>query len=498
MKRALCLLVFVCFAAFARNSTAATPNIVFILADDLGYGDVMCNNLKSLIPTPNIDKLASQGRRFTEAHTPASVCSPTRYALLTGRYAWRTAMKEGVLYDYDPALIKKGRTTIASLLKNAGYHTAAFGKWHVGLDWAPKDGDPGDWQWGQMIRYDSQAVAVRVDTTKPVRNGPTDLGFDTFYGGVSQGVSRHYIAGDQVSGDVIPRDEVDNVFTSKAEDFIRDHMAKQNGKPFFVYLALGAVHVPLTPPANLAGQSRTGALGDMVLWVDQTVGRMTVLLDELQIAQDTLVIFTSDNGSIHYPTNTALAHKPGGDRRGFKTDIWDGGTHVPFIARWPGHVPAGTTSSELICLVDTLATLAAITGQRLPAWQGEDSFNLLPALTGDGPGRSELITHSYTGVFAIRQDGWKLIFGTKGSGGHQGITPEWEPNHGGFDRTAKIGTGQLYNLHDDPGETKDLWADQPETVARLRDRLDLLQRQGFTREMGIVVPTRPAPKQKKK
>ena len=468
---------------FVRQATAATPNILFILADDLGYGDVSCNNAKSLIPTPNIDQLAAEGRRFSEAHSPASVCSPTRYGLMTGRYAWRTAMKEGVLYDYDPALIKKGRTTIASLLKDAGYRTGAFGKWHVGLDWTPKEGDPGDWQWGQMIRYDSQAIASRVDISKPVRNGPTDLGFDTFYGGVSLGVSRHYIADDRVSGDAIRRDETDNVFCNKAESFIRNHVAQHPDQPFFAYLALHAVHGPLTPPANLKGKSKTGLLGDMVLWVDQTVGRMTALLDELKLTQDTLVIFTSDNGSVHYPDNAKLGHSPSGDRRGYKTDAWDGGTHVPFIARWPGHVPAGTTSRELICHVDILATLAALTGRELSALQAEDSMNFLFALTGDGPGRRELITHSYTGVFAIRQDGWKLILGTNGSGGHQGITPEWQPNQGGFDRLGKTSVGQLYHLTEDPGEKNDLWAKHPEIVEQLRSRLDLLTRQGRTREL---------------
>jgi arylsulfatase A-like enzyme len=467
---------------FVRQATAATPNILFILADDLGYGDVSCNNAKSLIPTPNIDQLAAEGRRFSEAHSPASVCSPTRYGLMTGRYAWRTAMKEGVLYDYDPALIKKGRTTIASLLKDAGYRTGAFGKWHVGLDWTPKEGDPGDWQWGQMIRYDSQAIASRVDISKPVRNGPTDLGFDTFYGGVSQGVSRHYIADDRVSGDAIRRDETDNVFCNKAESFIRNHVAQHPDQPFFAYLALHAVHGPLTPPANLKGKSKTGLLGDMVLWVDQTVGRMTALLDELKLTQDTLVIFTSDNGSVHYPDNAKVGHSPSGDRRGYKTDAWDGGTHVPLIVRWPGHVPAGSTSGALICHVDMLATLAALTGRDLPKWQAEDSFNLMPALTGDGPGRKELITHSYTGVFAIRQDGWKLILGTQGSGGHQGITPEWQPNQGGFDRLEKTSVGQLYHLTEDPGETTDLWAKHPEIVNRLRTRLDLVASQGRTRE----------------
>ena len=469
-------------AGKAATTLPSTPNIVFILADDLGYGEVCCNNPKSLIPTPNVDKLAAQGRRFTEAHSPASVCSPTRYGLLTGRYAWRTAMKEGVLYDYDPALIKKGRMTIASLLKEAGYHTAAFGKWHVGLDWTPKEGDPGDWQWGQMVRYDSRPIAPRVDPTKPVHNGPTDLGFDTFYGGVSQGVSRFYIADDRVSGDAIRRDETDNVFMSKAESFLRDHVAKQPGKPFFVYLALHAVHSPLTPPANLKGKSKTGLLGDMVLWADQTVGRVTALLDELKLTQDTLVIFTSDNGSVHYPDNAKLGHSPSGDRRGYKTDAWDGGTHVPFIARWPGHVPAGTTSDKLICLVDMFATLAALTGRELSEWQAEDSFNFLPALIGDGPGRTELITHSYTGVFAIRQDGWKLILGTKGSGGHQGITPEWQPTQTGFDRPAKTSIGQLYHIAEDPGETTDLWGKHPELINRLRTRLGLVMQQGRTRD----------------
>ncbi|MFO1483495.1 MAG: arylsulfatase [Verrucomicrobiaceae bacterium] len=479
MKRSFLMLIASWIAI--ASSAATMPNIVVILSDDVGYGDISCNNPQSLIQTPAIDALAKAGRRFTEAHSPAAVCSPTRYGLLTGRYAWRTAMKEGVLYDFDPALIKKGRTTVASLLKSAGYHTAAFGKWHVGLDWTPKEGDPGDWQWGQIVRYNAQVAVSRIDMTKPLRNGPIDLGFDTFYGGLSQGVSRYYVQDDLVTGDKIPRDDMDNVFVAKSEAFLRDHLAKQKSKPFFLYLALGAAHVPLTPPANLKGKSKTGPLGDMVMWVDQSVSRITTLLDELHIADNTLLIFTSDNGSIMHADNAKAGHQPSAGRRGYKTDIWDGGTHVPFIARWPGRIPAGTESHALVCLVDLLATFAAITGQDIPAWHGEDSFNILPALTGDDQtGRSELITHSYTGIFAIRDHEWKMILGTQGSGGHQGITAGWQPNQGGFDRTSATDIGQLYRVNDDPGEKGDLWSQHPDVVKRMRDRVDLLQRQGWS------------------
>jgi arylsulfatase A len=483
----LCGLVF--FAAQLPLRAADHPNIVFILADDLGYGDVSCNNPASLIPTPHLDTLAGQGIRFTNAHATASVCSPTRYSILTGRYPWRTAMKEGVLYDFDPALIKRGRTTVASLLHDAQYATAAFGKWHIGLDWTPKPGDTGDWQWGQIVRYDSLRSAARVDFSKPVRNGPIDLGFDTFFGGVSQGVSRHYIQDDRLSDEKVPPGTMDNVFVAKAQEYIRTHRTRKPNQPFFVYLALGAAHSPLIPPKDLVGRSKTGKLGDMVLWVDQSVGKITALLDELKLAENTLVIFTSDNGSVHHGRNDEQGHKPGGDRRGFKTDIWDGGTHVPFIARWPKNIPAGITTPAMISLADMLATFAAITQRPIPAWHGEDSLNMLDALTGkDLNGRTEMITQSYTGVMALRDREWKLILGTESSGGHQGITGAWAPNASGFDRPVKTTVGQLYHVATDPGETTNLWSQKIDVVRTLSARMERSMSQGFTREMETAVP----------
>lgn len=327
-------------AAPESQDNAYKPNIIVILADDLGCGDVACNNPESLIPTQYSDLLASQGRRIPIAHTPASVCSPPRSSLSTERYPWRSPMKEGVLHDYDPALIKKGRTTTASLLHDVDYHTAGFGNWRISLDRTPKAGDPGDWQWGQIFRDAPLRSEERVDLTKPVRNGPTDMGFETLFGGVQQGISSHYTQDDRVSQETVDRAEIDNAFSGEAEAFIRKHHAEKKEKPSFVYLGLAAVHNPYFPPANLQRKSKMGKLGDLILWIDQTVGRVTALLDELKIADDTLDILTSDNGSIAYPDNAKLGHNTDGEWRGYKTDIWHGGTHVPFIARGPKRINA--------------------------------------------------------------------------------------------------------------------------------------------------------------
>lgn len=472
-------------AAPARGASDK-PNIVFILADDFGWGDTTCNNPDSRIRTPNIDRIAAEGIRFTNAHSPSSVCAPTRYGLLTGRYAWRTAMREGVLYPLCPALIRKGRMTLASLLKEQGYATAAFGKWHLGLDWAPVAGDPGDWEFGTPVRRSSKRLNTRVDLSKPFRNGPLDLGFDAFCGiadnpGLFSGFNV-LLEGDRVApGTSLKdgvwatagkrRDTLDDMFVDRAAQF----MEKNASRPFFVYLPLTAAHNPIQPPKRLEGKSGDGKRGDMCLWADASAGRVLDTLDRLKLAGNTLLVFATDNGPLfNGDRNTwtvMTGHRPAGPWRGYKTDIWDGGTRVPFVARWPGRIAAGSKTDQLLCLTDMLATFAALQGVALPEHAGEDSFNQLPALLGQSRAemRPSMVTHSYTGIHAIRQGGWKAIFDTEGSGGHRGATPGWTPIVRGIpEEPGSSGVGQLYHIAEDPYETKNLWKDRPDVVDRLR------------------------------
>jgi arylsulfatase A-like enzyme len=467
------------------------PNVVFIMADDMGWGDPGFNNPGSQIPTPAMDKIAAEGIRLTHAHAASSVCSPSRYALLTGRYAWRTRMKSGVLSGYSRHLIEPGRTTLPSVFKDQGYATACIGKWHIGLDWPPREGDPGDWGDGNAVRGAPYVIGHRVDFTKPISNGPTDVGFDYFFG--TSGCSTcsqpyTFIENDRVKTipeycedpdykNAVYRDPewdhrtVDDTYVDKAVDF----MEKNKGKPFFLYLPLSAPHAPLWPPERHQGKSKDGARGDMVCWFDDSVARVDTALERLGLKENTFLIITSDNGGqLNQIGNKAYErlrqepsltydelcqeglvnpdHRVSGPYRGFKTDIWDGGTRVPFTARWPQKIAAGTASTGEFCLMDMLPTMVEFFGADIPERQAEDGDSRIATLFGPdhATSREELITHSYDGVFALRQGPWKLIIGTEGSGGDRGITPEWK-----FIRaTAR---GQLYNLEEDPYERNNLW-----------------------------------------
>ncbi|MBX6314821.1 MAG: arylsulfatase, partial [Isosphaeraceae bacterium] len=458
------------------------PNIVLILADDMGYGDPGCYNPASKIPTPNIDRLAAGGMRFVDAHTPSSVCSPTRYGLLTGRYAWRTRLKKGVLDGYSPALIEPGRLTIASLLKQHGYHTAGFGKWHLGLG----DAQPTD--------YD-----------RPLRPGPATVGFDTYFGIPASLDMPPYVffEDDHVTeaptgtiaasemrrkggkgywraGAIAPsfrHIDVLPTLTQRAISFIENQAGPARERPFFLYVPLNAPHTPWLPTEAFTGKSGAGPYGDFVVQVDATVGQVLAALDRAGLTDNTLVLFTSDNGAHWLPSDIAQwGHRANGPLRGQKADAWEGGHRVPFLARWPGKIRPGSTSEQTICLTDVFATVAAIVGASLPDEAGEDSINLLPALLGEAkaPLREAVVHHSADGLFAIRQGPWKLILGL-GSGGFS-QPKRLEPEPGGP-------AGQLYNLADDPGETKNLYQEHPEIVRRLTSLLEKYQQQGRSRSL---------------
>jgi len=471
----------------ADSPDAKRPNIIFIMADDMGYGDLGCYNKESKIPTPNMDRLAAEGMRFTDAHSPSAVCTPTRYGVLTGRYCWRTRLTKGVLGGYSPALIDTGRMTVASLLKQHGYATACIGKWHLGL-----------------------GSDKKTDFDKPLVPGPNELGFDYFYG-ISASLDMPpycYIENGRAvakptltieagkanedgwwrKGAIAPgfrHVEVLPKLTEKAVEYIGDHARKSPDMPFFMYFALPAPHCPIAPADFVKGRSKAGGYGDYVVEVDWTVGQVVRALERDGLAGDTLIIVTSDNGS---PGRTKIkrdpysiieiyGHYPNGDLRGIKADIWDGGHREPFVARWPGKIPAGATTDELVCLTDLLASCAAIVEAELPDNAGEDSYNILPALLGqklDEPIREAVVHHSSIGMFSIRQGKWKLILG-RGSGGFS--SPKiYEPKPG-------EPKGQLYNLQDDLAESRNLWSEHPEIVERLTSLLEKYKQQGHSRPL---------------
>jgi arylsulfatase A len=472
MLRFALLLAALPFLTGPAHSAAGPPNIIFILADDLGYGDVKALNPdKGKIATPSLDRLAGQGMIFTDAHSGSSVCTPTRYGVMTGRYSWRTSLASGVLGGASPPLIAEDRLTVASLLKAKGYHTHAIGKWHLGLEWVKLD---------QPAKRKAEG-GWEVDYSQPFRRGPVSLGFDQFYG-ISASLDMPpftWLEKDRVlalptatkkwvrSGPAAPDFEAVDVLpalTKRAVETIAARAADaKSGQPFFLYLPLPSPHTPILPSPAWQGKSGLNAYADFVMQTDACVGELLSALDQQGLTENTLVIFTSDNGCSPEAGLEELAskgHDPGAGRRGMKSDIWEAGHRVPFLVRWPAKVKAGTRSPALVCLTDFMATAAAITGTALPDKAGEDSFSFLPALEGrPDQGRSSIVHHSIHGQFAIREGRWKLAF-CPGSGGWSHPT----------DREAREGgkpARQLYDLEADPAETTNLEAAQPETVTRL-------------------------------
>lgn len=486
------------------------PNIVYILADDMGYGDAGCYNAASKIPTPHIDRLAAEGVRFTDAHTPSSVCSPTRYGVLTGRYAWRTWLKDHVLDGFGPPLIDADRMTVGSLLQSKGYATACFGKWHLGMDWPTQTDEP-------MGRrpVGPPRLGREVDFAKPIAGGPLTRGFDTYYGiSASLDMSPHaFIDNDRTvglptvhapalrephmtmsEGLAVPGFKPEHVMpavTKKTVEYIR---GARKDKPFFIYMPLSAPHLPVAPNKEFVGKSQAGLYGDFVVEVDATVGAVLAALEETGRTNDTLVIFTSDNGGLYHYWDFVetddvergqlklrsklikeFGHQGNAHLRGTKADIWEGGHRVPFIARWPERAPAGKVCDELIVLTDLIATVAEIVDYDLPDDAGEDSYSFLNVLLESNGGkgvRPAAVHHSLHGMFAIRQGDWKLVIG-RGSGGFS--TPrEIEVKKG-------EAAGQLYQLSSDPSETRNVYLEYPEVVQRLSRLIEDYQASGRSR-----------------
>lgn len=486
------------WAAAACGALADRPNFIFILADDLGYGDVRACNPAGKIPTPHMDRLAREGVLFTDAHSGSAVCTPTRYGVVTGRYCWRSRLQRGVLGGLSPRLIEPGRITVASFLKERGYRTACIGKWHLGMDWVRVEG-----KGVSELEIEKPDEVWNVDFAKPVANGPNSVGFD-YYFGISASldmVPYTFIENDRVK--VVPTKDLDFPMTAgvdgkrtrkgpaaegfdasdvlptlreRAVGFI-DAAAKgfKDGQPFFLYLPLASPHTPIVPSKGWLGRSGLSAYADFVMETDAAVGAVLDALDRGGIARDTVVIMTSDNGcspSANFEELLAKGHNPSHVFRGHKADIYDGGHRVPFIVRWPARGRAGVTSSQLVCLTDFMATCADILGERLPEGAGEDSFSFLGAIgvEGKGPVRESVVHHSINGSFAIREGRWKLEL-CPGSGG-------WSAPRPGADDTSGMPACQLYDMASDVGERDNAQAEHPEVVSRLTRTLEKIVADG--------------------
>ena len=467
-----CVVLLAAFVAHAKDGSS-NPNIVIILADDMGYGDARCYNAKSKNPTPSIDRLASGGMRFTDAHAPASFCVPTRYGLLTGRYPHRIKLNWR-----NSALIEKERTTVPSALREKGYATAMVGKWHLGFNDGPN-----------------------FDYSKPLVGGPVDCGFDSYFG-IPHSldiVPYYYINNKKVvqapTGEIGPRNtegwtriqgefwrggpiapnfkhvEVLPRLTEQSVKYIESRKGKE--KPFFLYVALPAPHTPWLPTEKFRGKTNN-MYGDFVAMTDDTVGQILSALDRAELSKNTLVVFTSDNGPVWYDTDTKrFGHSATTPLRGMKADAWEAGHRMPFVVRWPGKVKAGAVSDALVCQTDFLATFAALIGRTLADNEGEDSENFLPVLLGQrNTARQELITGTKPKHLAVRQGLWKYIpsLGSGGFSSPRRVTPK-----------PKGPKGQLYNLDTDIGETENLWLKEPGVVEEFEKQIVRQNTAGRTR-----------------
>ncbi|MBL8852071.1 MAG: arylsulfatase [Planctomycetaceae bacterium] len=488
----VCLTISLVTATIA--SSAQTPNIVFILTDDMGYGDPGCFNPDSQIPTPNIDRIAAEGMRLTDAHSPSSVCSPTRYALLTGRYAWRTKLQKGVLVSWSPPLISPERLTIGKLLQSQGYATGCFGKWHLGDVWPTKDGAP---------PVTNKDKSTNVDFTVPIAEGPTTRGFDTFFGNGAPNFPPYcFIENDHTvgvpnapSGPEFNRQgpmlpgwrwvDVQPEITRRSVQFIRDAVARDPQQPFFLYMPLGGPHYPIVPTPEFQGRTPVGAYGDWVAQMDADVGQILNVLDETGVADNTLIVFTSDNGPEVtgevkpgvYDRAEQYGHFSNGKLRGAKRDLWEGGHRVPFVIRWPGVIAPGSVSDALICHVDFMATVADVLDVELPGEAAVDSLSYLSVLRGESPtARDTLVHHSGSGRFAIRHDDWVLIEAPTGDDNGKLGETAWfraERGYGEPDEQPK----QLFNLAADPAQHLNLLASEATKAAELHDLLvEIVQR----------------------
>ncbi len=476
------------------------PNIIIILADDMGYGDPEVYNAASKIPTPHINNLAKNGLRFTDAHSPSSVCSPTRYGLLTGQYAWRTALKKSVLWMWDRPLIDQNRITMPKMLKQYGYETACIGKWHLGWNWPNTEGqyvnstiEIGDYGSKERI-----GLGEKIDFSKPLGGGPIGAGFDYYFGDdVPNFAPYAFFENDKLlsiptmqkpkemfggDGPMVPGwdlTEVMPAITSKAVSYIEKSANKE--APFFLYFPLTAPHTPIAPHKEFIGSSKAGRYGDYVHQVDATVGAIVNALKQTGQLENTLIVFTSDNGSPQrdgtdmggaVASVKAYNHDPSGGLKGLKSDIWEGGHRVPFIVSWPAKMGKGAISEQLIGINDLMATFKGLLENDDKEHYFEDSVDFSSVFLKNTKEsvREDLVHHSISGMFSIREGAWKLIEG-QGSGG-------WSKDAD----AESIADGQLYNLDNDVSETNNLYNEHPEIVKHLKEKLKRYRQQGYSNE----------------
>lgn len=474
------------------------PNVVYILCDDLGYGDLACLNPQGKIATPAFDRVAAEGMVFTDSHSGSAVCTPTRYGVVTGRYAWRSKLQKGVLGGLSPRLIEPDRLTVAGFLKQQGYHTACIGKWHLGMDWAKVEGKS-----VAELNIEAANQVWNVDYSKPIENGPNSVGFDYYYG-ISASldmVPYTFIENDRVTvvptvdkafamtegrpggmtrkGPAAPDFEARDVLprlTEKAVGYISSRAKQaQAGEPFFLYLPLASPHTPIVPNAAFQGKSGLNPYADFVMETDAAIGTLLKTLDEHGLTDNTLLVVTSDNGcspQANFAELEKQGHNPSYVFRGHKADLFEGGHRIPFLVRWPKNVKAGTKSDQTVCLTDLFATCADILDVEVPANAAEDSVSLLPALQSQAeqPLREATVHHSIDGSFSIRQGQWKLLL-CPGSGG-------WSAPRPGRDDESQLPRVQLYDLAADVGETKNVESEHPEVVAKLTALLEKYVDQG--------------------
>lgn len=502
-------------ALSSASGPARRPNILMFLSDDMGYGDPQCLNPESKIPTPNIDGLAKQGMTFTDAHSASSICTPSRYGLLTGRYCWRSRLPSGITWYWDPALIEADRLTMPAMLKKHGYATACVGKWHLGWDWPLTDGTYiSDHIKGPSIPYKQrEEYGKRIDYGRPIKQGPTTRGFDYYFGTTVPNFPPYcFIENDRTVGTpTLPKpkgmfgrswgpmvegwrlEKILPTLTEKAVARIDQHAKENPDKPLFLYFASTAPHTPIRPDRPFVGKSKAGPYGDLVHQVDWTLGQLLTALERNGMAENTIVVFTSDNGSPQRAGDPHLhgsdafkpgaviemyGHNPSHIYRGMKWHIWDGGHRVPFIVRWPAKVRAGSTCGQTVCLTDWMRTFAGMLGTKLPAEAGEDSYDIMPLLAGaDRPIREATVHHSSmagpnSGIgngFAVRQGKWKMIYG---------VGPHGRVKSRVKDLPADHPAGELYDMQADPSEKNNLWNERQDVVKKLIGLLERYQKAG--------------------
>lgn len=474
------------------------PNVVILYADDMGYGDLACQNPQSKIPTPNLDRLASQGMRLTNAHSSSGVCTPSRYALLEGRYHWRKF--HGIVNSFDQSVLDDEKTTLAELLKSKGYATACIGKWHLGWDWnaIKKPGaKPAEGKGGQNMGF----APNDFEWSRRIPDGPLDHGFDYYFGDdVPNFPPYAWFENDRVitipdvplatpkktaegNWEARPGPSVKDwdfwaVMPKLTEKYVEWIDEQSSDKPFFLYCPFTSPHAPIIPTEQFTGKSQAGGFGDYMFQTDDTVGKILSALQRKGFDKNTIVIFSSDNGpeTYAYERVKKYEHRSMGPLRGLKRDLYEGGHRVPMIVRWPGHVEAGSTHDGLFSQIDLYATLAAIVGAQIPAGSAEDSYNQLQMLSGKPSNRSQLVHNTNANGFAIRQDDWVLI---EAKSGYVSKSPPWYEEQQGY--VDNEHPAELYNLREDLAQRNNLFAKEPHRVAELKKALAEIRAKGQVR-----------------